>query len=194
MRPGLRRSDVDVSPPNVSTVMCDASEPFYFLAETLFRQQVSRCLREASKSSYSPLRRAERAAELSKADLPQRWHPENRAMALAGNPPAAGLLKGPSARRTCCRPCVMPSAPVRLPGDLRFTAPLPAGKFSMEGTTSCPAPASPSGTKCTRGSHCKHMEEGHCDLEVKLVHVPLQSPKWMPIGTGDLMKVKRPWI
>ncbi|XP_040069053.1 uncharacterized protein LOC115310508 [Ixodes scapularis] len=146
MRPGLRRSDVDVSPPNVSTVMCDASEPFYFLAETPFRQQVSRCLREASKSSYSPLRRAERAAELSKADLPQRWHPENRAMALAG------------------------------------------------GTTSCPAPASPSGTKCTRGSHCKHMKEGHCDLEVKLVHVPLQSPKWMPIGTGDLMKVKRPWI
>ncbi|KAM7288607.1 uncharacterized protein ISCGN_028812 [Ixodes scapularis] len=83
MRPGLRRSDVDVSPPNVSTVMCDASEPFYFLRETLFRQQVTRCLREASKCSYSPLRRAERAAELSKADLPQRWHPENRPMALA---------------------------------------------------------------------------------------------------------------
>ncbi|XP_040067312.1 uncharacterized protein LOC115331643 [Ixodes scapularis] len=92
MRPGLRRSDVDVSPPNVSTVMCDASERFYFLAETLFRQQVTRCLREASKCSYSPLRRAERAAELWKADLPQRWHPENRAMALAKNPPAAGRI------------------------------------------------------------------------------------------------------
>ncbi|XP_040078152.1 uncharacterized protein LOC120849922 [Ixodes scapularis] len=96
--------------------MCDASEPFYFLAETPFRQQVSLCLREAPKCSYSPLRRAERAAELSKADLPQRWNPENRAMALAENPPAAGLLKGPSARRTCCGPCVMPSAPVQLPG------------------------------------------------------------------------------
>ncbi|KAM7299237.1 uncharacterized protein ISCGN_019804 [Ixodes scapularis] len=102
MRPGLRRSDVDVSPPNVSTVMCDASEPFYFLAETLFRQQVTRCLREASKCSYSPLRRAERAAELSKADLPQRWHPENRPMALAKAVPCASSTHnaGAAARPT----------------------------------------------------------------------------------------------
>uniref|UniRef100_A0A4D5RXE3 Putative secreted protein n=1 Tax=Ixodes scapularis TaxID=6945 RepID=A0A4D5RXE3_IXOSC len=25
------------------------------------------------------------------------------------------------------------------------------------------------------GSHCKQMKGGHCDLEVKLVHLPLQS-------------------
>ncbi|KAG0436640.1 hypothetical protein HPB47_017843 [Ixodes persulcatus] len=107
---------------------------------------VSRQVPEEDKPSYSPLRRAERAAELSKADLPQRWHPENRAMAIAG------------------------------------------------GTTSCPASASPSGTKCTRGSHCKHMKGGHCDLEAKLVHLSVRSPEWMSIGTDDLMKVKRSWI
>ncbi|KAM7311162.1 uncharacterized protein ISCGN_008069 [Ixodes scapularis] len=115
-------------------------------------------------------------------------------MALAGNPPAAGLLKGPSVRRTCCGPCVMPSAPVRLPGGLRFTAPLPAGKFSMEGTDILSSTSFTIWDQVHEGSHCKQMKGGHCDLEVKLVHLPLQSPEWMPIGTDDLMKVKRPWI
>ncbi|XP_040062575.1 uncharacterized protein LOC120837360 [Ixodes scapularis] len=153
--------------------MCDASEPFYFLAETPFRQQVSRCLREAPKCSYSPLRRAERAAELSKADLPQRWNPENRAMALAENPPAAGLLKGPSARRTCCGPCVMPSAPVRLQGVCVSRPRYQLGNSPWDDILS-----STSFTvwdQVHEGSHCKQMKEGHCDLEVKLVHLPLQS-------------------